>query len=90
MNTRSNSLMLLEFQLVTYTSKLNCKLMGWKAKSMLEMDLRGVPGWRMASDGREVSIVQHHRLLEMAVISGVIMGSVQNMEWWSLWKTRTS
>ena len=34
----------------------------------------------MASDGREVSIVQRHRLLEIIVISGVIMGSVRNME----------
>ena len=34
----------------------------------------------MASDGREVLIVQHRRLLEMVVISGVIMGSVRNME----------
>ena len=33
-NTCSNSLKLLEFRLVMYTSKLNCKLMGWKAKSM--------------------------------------------------------
>ena len=39
-----------------------------------------MPGWRMASDGREVLIVQHRRLLEMVVISGVIMGSVRNME----------
>ena len=44
----------------------------------------------MASDGREVSIVQRRKLLEMVVISGVIMGSARNMEWWSLWKTRTS
>ena len=49
-----------------------------------------MPGWRIASDGREVSIVQHCKLLEMVVISGVIMGSVWDMEWWSLWKTRTS
>ena len=34
----------------------------------------------MASDGREVLIVQRRRLLEMVVISGVIMGSAQNME----------
>ena len=32
-----------------------------------------MPGWRIASDGREVSIVQCCRLLEMDVISGVIM-----------------
>ena len=49
-----------------------------------------MPGWGIASDGREVSIGQRCRLLEMVVISGVIMGSVRNMEWWSLWKTRTS
>ena len=49
-----------------------------------------MPGWGIASDGREVSIVQRRRLLEMDVIGGVIMGSAQNMEWWSLWKTRTS
>ena len=34
----------------------------------------------MASDGREVLIVQRRRLLEMVVISGVIMGSARNME----------
>ena len=34
----------------------------------------------MASDGREILIVQRRRLLEMVVISGVIMGSVRNME----------
>ena len=61
--------------------------MGWKAKKHVEIDLRwtrndSVPGWGMASDGREVSIVQRRRLLEMVVISGVIMGSVRNMEWW--------
>ena len=40
----------------------------------------GVPGWGVASDGREVSIVQRRRLLEMDVINRVIMGSVWNME----------
>ena len=45
---------------------------------------------KTASDGREVLIVQCRRLLEMDVISVVIMGSAWNMEWWSLWKTRTS
>ena len=40
----------------------------------------GVPGWGISSDGREVSIIQHRRLLEMDVISEVIMGSVWNME----------
>ena len=49
-----------------------------------------MPGWEIASDGREVSIVQRCRLLEMDVINELIMGSAQNMEWWSLWKTRTS
>ena len=46
------------------------------------MDKRchGVPGWGIPSDGREVSIVQRHRLLEMDVINEVIMGSVWNME----------
>ena len=46
------------------------------------MDKRchGVPGWGIASDGREVLIVQCHRLLEMYVISEVIMGSGWNME----------
>ena len=39
-----------------------------------------MPGWRVASDGREVLIVQCRRLLEMVVISEVIMGSAQNME----------
>ena len=34
-----------------------------------------MPGWGIASDGREVSIVQCCRLLEMDVISEVIMGS---------------
>ena len=56
------------------------------------MDKRchGVPGWGIASDGREVLIVQCHRLLEMGVINEVIMGSAWDMEWWSLWKTRTT
>ena len=39
-----------------------------------------MPGWGIASDGREVLIVQRRRLLEMVVISGVIMGSAWNME----------
>ena len=39
-----------------------------------------MPGWGIASDGREVSIVQRRRLLEMDVINEVIMGSAQNME----------
>ena len=40
------------------------------------MDKRchGVPGWGIPSDGREVSIVQCHRLLKMGVNRGVIMG----------------
>ena len=46
----------------------------------MDKGYHGVPGWGIASDGREVSIVQHHRLLEMDVISGVIMGSGWNME----------
>ena len=40
-----------------------------------------MPGWGIASDGREVLIVQRCRLFEMDVISGAIMGSAQNMEW---------
>ena len=43
--------MLLEFQLVIYTSKLNCKLMWWKAKSMLEMDLRWIRNNMVCLDG---------------------------------------
>ena len=35
----------------------------------------GVPGWRVSSDGTEVSIVQHHRLLKIDVTRDVIMGS---------------
>ena len=49
-----------------------------------------MPGLGIASDGREVLIVQCWRLLEMGVINEVILGLAQNMEWWSLWKTRTS
>ena len=58
--------------------------------SITDKGCHGVPGWGIASDGREVSIVQHHRLLEMGVINELIMGLAWNMEWWSLWKTRTS
>ena len=39
-----------------------------------------MPGWGIAFDGREVSIVQHRRLLEMDVINEVIMGSARNMQ----------
>ena len=35
----------------------------------------GVLGWGVSSDGREVSIVHRHRLLEMDVTRDVIMGS---------------
>ena len=56
----------------------------------MDKGCHGVPGWRIPSDGREVSILQCHRLLEMGVISEVIMGLGWNMEQWSLWKTRTS
>ena len=35
----------------------------------------GVPGWGVPSDGREVSIVQCCRLLDMGVTRDVIMGS---------------
>ena len=41
----------------------------------MDKGCHGVPGWGIASDGREVSIVQCHRLLEMGVNRGVIMGS---------------
>ena len=59
--------------------------MGWKVKvcqngSEMDKGCHGVPGWEIPSDGREVSIVQHHRLLEMDVINEVIMGSGWNME----------
>ena len=58
----------------------------------MDKGCHGVPGWGIgiASDGREVSIVQHRRLLEMGVINELIMGLAWKMEWWSLWKTRTS
>ena len=46
----------------------------------MDKESHGVPGWGMASDGREVSTIQCYRLLEMVVISGVIMGSMWNME----------
>ena len=39
-----------------------------------------MPGWGIASDGREVSSVQCRRLLEMDVINEVIIGSARNME----------
>ena len=41
----------------------------------MDKECHGVPGWGIPSDGREVSIVQHRRLLEMGVNRGVIMGS---------------
>ena len=56
----------------------------------MDKGCHGVPGWGIASDGREVLIIQRHRLLEMDLINEVIMGLAWNMEWWSLWKTRTS
>ena len=40
----------------------------------------GVPGWGVSSDGREVLIVQRHRLLEIDITRDVIMGSGWNME----------
>ena len=46
----------------------------------MDKGYHGVPGWGIPSDGREVSIVQCRRLLEMDVINGVIMRSVWNME----------
>ena len=56
----------------------------------MDKGCHGVPGWGIAFDGSKVSIVQHRRLLEMGVINEVIMRSMWNMEWWGLWKTRTS
>ena len=56
----------------------------------MDKGCHGVPGLGVASDGREVSIVQCCRLLEMGVINEVIMGSAWNMEWWGLWKTMVS
>ena len=46
----------------------------------MDKGCHGVPGWGVASDRREVLIVQCDRLLEMDVINEVIMGSVWNME----------
>ena len=46
----------------------------------MDKGCHGVPGWGIPSDGREVSIVQHCRLLEMGVTRDVIMGSGENME----------
>ena len=40
----------------------------------------GVPGWGVSSDGREVLIVRHRRLLEIGVTNNMIMGSGYNME----------
>ena len=39
----------------------------------MDKGCHGVPGWGIASDGREVLIVQCRRLLEMVVISAVII-----------------
>ena len=41
----------------------------------MDKGCHGVPGWEIPSDGREVSIVQCRRLLEMSVTREVIMGS---------------
>ena len=55
--------------------------MEWKAKKHVRMDLRWIRDVMVcldggvSSDGREVSIVKCHRLSEMDVIRGVIMGS---------------
>ena len=46
----------------------------------MDKGCHGMPGWGIASDGREVSIVKHRRLLEMDVINEVTMGSAWNME----------
>ena len=41
----------------------------------MDKKCHGVPGWGVSSDGKEVSIVQHCRLLEMDTTRDVIMGS---------------
>ena len=41
----------------------------------MDKGCHGVPKWGIPSDGREVSIVQRCRLLEMGVTRGVIMVS---------------
>ena len=46
----------------------------------MDKGCHGVPGWGVPSDGREISIVQCRRLLEMGVTMDVIMGSGYNME----------
>ena len=46
----------------------------------MDKGCHGMPGWGIPSDGREVLIVQCHKLLEMDVINEVIMGPVWNME----------
>ena len=46
----------------------------------MDKGCHGVPGWRVSSDGREVSIVQHHRLLEIDVTRDMIMGTGYKME----------
>ena len=40
----------------------------------MDKGCHGVSGWGVSSDGREVSIVQHCRLLEMDATRAVIMG----------------
>ena len=41
----------------------------------MDKGCHSVPGWGVPSDGREVSIVQCCRLLEVGVTRDVIMGS---------------
>ena len=41
----------------------------------MDKGCHGVPGWGVSSDGREVSIVQRRRVLEIGVTSDIIMGS---------------
>ena len=41
----------------------------------MDKGCHGMPGWGVSSDGREVSIVQRRRLLEIDVTRDVIMGS---------------
>ena len=42
MNTSNNSLQLLEFRVVTYTSKLSCSINGVEGKKHVGIDLRWI------------------------------------------------
>ena len=41
----------------------------------MDRGCHGVPGWGVSSDGKEVSIVECRRLLEIGVTSDMIIGS---------------